>query len=100
VRHVPWRDDEAEEANALAYERGAGAFLGAALRRRPRHGARLLKLRSGHQVALFRREPGRPPTWGLRSLVAFSRGLVFGVRLRPLRPVSPRPGPDGPETRK
>src|SRR3546814_18359204 len=33
VEHLDWRDDSERLANLLVYSRGAGAFLGAALRR-------------------------------------------------------------------
>jgi GT2 family glycosyltransferase len=85
VAHLEWRDEPASMRNALAYERGAGAFLGAALRRHPRRGATLLKHRLGYQAALFGRQPDRPRTFGVRALVAFTGGVVYGVRLGPGR---------------
>ena len=40
VDHLEWRDDEETRENLLVYSRGAGAFIGAALRRAPRRWAR------------------------------------------------------------
>jgi hypothetical protein len=81
VAHAPWRDDAAESANALVYERGSGAFLGTALRRSPRRAWPLLKHRLGYQRQLRRESPfGRP------AFRAFLGGLAYGVRQRPWGP--------------
>lgn len=81
VAHVGWRDDAAESANALVYERGSGAFLGAALRRSPRRAWPLVKQRLGYQRQLRRESP-----FGRRALRAFGGGLAYGVRQRPWGP--------------
>jgi GT2 family glycosyltransferase len=101
VAHAAWRDDEAEVANALVYERGSGAFLGAALRRSPRGAWPLLKHRLGYQRQLRRESP-----FGRRALRAFAGGLLYGARQRPWGPGRsaalsgpggrrPGPGPTG-----
>lgn len=80
VEHVHWRDDHQEAANAVVYERGAGAFIGAAVRRSPRSGARLLAARLRHLRGLYRDGSfGRPAT------AAFAGGFAYGLRLRPWR---------------
>lgn len=73
VEHVAWRDAGAEAANRLVYERGAGAFLGAAVRRSPSTGLRLLAARLRYLA-------------GLRSVppaAAFAGGLAYGLRMSP-----------------
>src|SRR3546814_4062134 len=57
VEHLDWRDDSERLANLLVYSRGAGAFLGAALRRSPKAAAPLVvdrkstRLNSSHSCA-------------------------------------------------
>ena len=36
VEHLEWRDEEGRARNLVVYSQGAGAFLGAAVRRAPR----------------------------------------------------------------
>lgn len=84
VRHLAWRDDEQTLTNLLVYERGSGAFLGAALRRAPRAAVPLLRHRLGYQRALFADRRQRGTAFGPRTLVSFAGGLLYGVRLRPL----------------
>jgi len=84
VTHLAWRGTDESTANALVYERGSGAFLGAALRRGPRRAWPLVKHRLGYQrqlLAASRTGPDR--TFGRRALRAFVGGLAYGVRLRP-----------------
>jgi glycosyltransferase involved in cell wall biosynthesis len=83
VQHLEWRDDQEVLANLLVYERGSGAFLGAALRRAPRQAWPLLKQRLGYQLALFGEGRRRGWLFGPRTLAAFGGGLVYGIRLRP-----------------
>lgn len=83
VQHLEWRDDQQHKANLMVYERGSGAFLGAAVRRAPRATLLLLKYRLGYQLALFAERRQRGWTFGPRALVAFAGGLLYGVRLRP-----------------
>jgi GT2 family glycosyltransferase len=78
IRHLDWRSEEEERRNALVYERGGGAFVGAALRRSPREGARLLKRRLMYQRMLISADR----RFGTRGLVAFAGGLLYGVRLK------------------
>jgi hypothetical protein len=65
----------------MRYERGSGAWLGAALRREPATGARLLNLRMRYQVNAFRHNGSR---FGIRALSSFlgglGRGLTYGER--------------------
>jgi GT2 family glycosyltransferase len=101
VAHAAWRDEAAESANALVYERGSGAFLGAAIRRSPRAAWPLLKHRLGYQRQLRRESP-----FGRRALRAFAGGLAYGLGRRPWGPgrsralsgagaPPPGPGPTG-----
>jgi len=77
VQHLDWRTEAENRRNAMGYERGAGAVVGAAIRRAPREGVRLLRHRVGYQRRLL--DANRP--FGLRALVAFAGGLAYGIRL-------------------
>jgi GT2 family glycosyltransferase len=79
VQHLDWRDEEQDRRNALGYERGGGALIGASLRRAPRDGLRLLRRRLDYQRMLLRADR----QFGRRGLVAFAGGLLYGIRLRP-----------------
>ena len=86
VAHVEWRDPAEEARNALVYERGSGAFLGAAVRRSPRRAWPLLKHRYGYARQLLRDRRGADRAFARRALAAFLGGLVYGVRLPPWPP--------------
>jgi GT2 family glycosyltransferase len=77
VNHLGWRSEKEERENALRYERGGGALIGAAIHRSPTDGWQLLKRRMGYQRMLLRVNP----RFGFRGLVAFAGGLLYGVRL-------------------
>ena len=64
VTHLDWRDADQAMANVLVYERGSGAFLGAALRRDRGPALELLKHRLGYQRQLFRDRGQRSWTFG------------------------------------
>ena len=89
VEHVAWRDPAEERRNLLVYSRGAGAFLGAALRRRPRRHLLLLLRRIRYQLRLWRfwREEG--VGFGPRTSLSFLGGLLAGLRLGPRRWIEP-----------
>lgn len=89
VEHMDWRDPEQDASNQLVYERGAGAFLGAALRRGLGHGWPLLKHRLGYARQLVADRTGPDRRYALRALREFAGGLVYGLRLRPWK------GPSG-----
>jgi len=77
VGHLTWRNPADQRANQLVYERGAGAFLGAALRRRSVGSLRLLAYRLRYQrglIAVDRR-------FGWEALRQLLGGLAYGVRL-------------------
>ena len=78
VHHLDWRSEVENRDNALLYERGGGAFIGAAIRRSPTDGMRLLRRRVGYQRMLIRAER----RFGYRALPAFARGLLFGLTLK------------------
>jgi GT2 family glycosyltransferase len=77
VVHLAWRSDEDNAANLSAYERGAGYWIGKAMRER-RPAAHYVRGR----LRLHRQ--GRRP--GVRS--AFAAGLLRGLRLTPASPGS------------
>ncbi len=85
VRHLDWRDAGETRRNLLVYSRGAGAFVGAAVRRSPRSGLRVLVRRARYQASLWRHTEAEGAGFGLATTVAFARGLVRGLLLRPLR---------------
>jgi GT2 family glycosyltransferase len=84
VEHLEWRDADATRRNLLVYSRGAGAFVGLALRRDLRSGLRLLRRRSRYQATLWRRSGPEDRAFGPASSAAFARGLVHGLRLKPM----------------
>lgn len=89
VEHVGWRDRVAERHNLSVYSRGAGAFIGAALRRAPRRHLGLLVRRARYQARLWRFWRVEGPWFGPRTTLSFLGGLVAGLRLEPRRWMSP-----------
>jgi glycosyltransferase involved in cell wall biosynthesis len=85
VRHVDWRSEAEHAANVLVYERGAGIWVGAALRRSPRRAAKVAVLRLRYQAGLFRDRGARGAAFGPRTAAAFAGGVAAGLRLRPAR---------------
>ena len=85
VEHVGWRTSDERHRNLVVYSRGAGAFIGAALRRDPIRWWRLPVRRLRYELRQWRywREEG--PSFGPRVTVAFLRGLLAGLRLEPRR---------------
>jgi GT2 family glycosyltransferase len=82
--HLEWRDAGEERATALIYERGAGAFIGSSLRRRPAVGARHLRWRLTYLRHAVWKQKGDWRFAG-RATAAFLGGVVYGLRLRPTR---------------
>jgi GT2 family glycosyltransferase len=78
VQHLDWRSDEENRANALVYERGGGAVVGAALRRSISAGWPVLRQRLVYQRSVFSWNRRFAP----RALAAFAGGLLYGLRLR------------------
>jgi glycosyltransferase involved in cell wall biosynthesis len=77
VQHLEWRTAEQEWDNALSYERGSGAVVGAALRRSPKEAWPILRRRLAYQRDVFvtnRR-------FGIAAAGAFSAGLLYGIQL-------------------
>jgi hypothetical protein len=85
VQHLEWRDDAETRSNLLVYSRGAGAFLGAALRRAPRRWARTSVRRAKYQLSLWRHHDEAGWSFGPATSLAFARGLARGLLLRPKR---------------
>ena len=77
VQHLDWRTSDEDRRNALSYERGGGAVVGAALRRSPKEGWTVLRHRAHYQRIVF--DMNR--SFGLAALGAFAGGLLYGVRL-------------------
>jgi GT2 family glycosyltransferase len=77
VHHLDWRTTDQDWHNALSYERGAGAVVGAALRRSPKEGWPILRSRLGYQRDIL----GTNRKFGLAAMGAFGAGLLYGVRL-------------------
>ena len=89
VEHLDWRDDQERTRNLLVYSRGAGAFLGAALRRDPARWARLVLARARYQLELWRAWRREGPAFGPATSLAFASGLLRGLLLRPVRFIDP-----------
>jgi GT2 family glycosyltransferase len=85
VEHLEWRTDEETRRNLLVYSRGAGAFLGAALRRSPRRWMRLTARRLRYQLLLWRHRAHEGLWFGPATTWAFIRGLCRGLLLGPRR---------------
>ena len=83
VRHVDWRSDEEDAANYRVFAFGAGAYIGAALRRAPRANVKLFALLTGHYLELWRDRVRSKPSFGPAIFLAFGRGVAHGLRLRP-----------------
>lgn len=83
VRHLDWRSGSEDLRNLLTYERGAGALVGAALRRRPFRWWKYAVLRLGHEAGLARSRTPDGRRFGTRGLRSFAGGVVYGLRLRP-----------------
>lgn len=83
VEHLAWRDATETTTNLLVYERGAGAFIGAALRRNWRDGWPLLKHRLGYERQLVADRRGTERRFAGQAVRAFAGGVVYGLRLKP-----------------
>jgi GT2 family glycosyltransferase len=85
VSHLDWRTPEEESANLFVYEWGAGAYMGAGLRRSPRTTIKPFLLRLRYQAELWGDRDLRGASFGPRTTAAFTRGVADGVRLPPRR---------------
>lgn len=81
VRHVEWRTPGEEVRNRLVYERGAGAWVGAAIRRGSASAAATIVSRLRYQGAHLR----TPGAFALRAEIAFCSGVATGLGLTPRR---------------
>jgi glycosyltransferase involved in cell wall biosynthesis len=77
IRHVEWRTSSQEVRNLLVYERGAGAWIGAAIRRGSPTALPAIMTRLRYQCAHLR----TPGVFALRAEIAFCSGLAYGLRL-------------------
>jgi GT2 family glycosyltransferase len=96
VEHLDWRGDDERLANLMVYSRGAGAFLGAAVRRAPRHWTRLLVRRCRYQLELWRAWRTEGLSFGPRTTATFAYGFARGLLLRPHRFIDPALDASGP----
>jgi hypothetical protein len=78
VRHIEWRSEAGNEANLLAYEEGAGVWIGKALRED--FWTTWPFLRERLEMIKARKGPGRDLS---RALL---RGLATGLRLNGWKP--------------
>jgi hypothetical protein len=85
VRHIDWRSATDWKANLMAYELGAGAWIGKALRDDPRSALGFLRYR----VVLQKGTAAHAEDVGDRTMTraalarAFGRGLLAGIKLKP-----------------
>jgi GT2 family glycosyltransferase len=77
VHHLDWRSEQENRRNALVYERGGGALVGAAVRRDRTEGLDLLRRRLRYQRNLIAADRG----FGVRGLMSFAGGFQYGLRL-------------------
>lgn len=87
VQHLEWRTEAQNLRNLLVYERGAGAWAGAALRRDPSGAAGAVWTRLRYQADLVSAPPSA--SFALRAQAAFCAGLWAGMRLAPERFLEP-----------
>jgi glycosyltransferase involved in cell wall biosynthesis len=87
VRHIEWRSGEQLHDNLVAYERGAGMWIGKAFRESPTEGFAFLRGRLAliRDLAAYARENGGPAVPVAALSAALARGLAAGVRMRPWR---------------
>ena len=85
VTHIEWRNPAESRANLTVYERGAGAWLGAALRRHSRGLAKIIVLRLHYQIGLWSDRRTRGFWYAPRMTIAFIGGLVRGLTYAPQR---------------
>jgi polysaccharide biosynthesis protein PslH len=85
VDHLGWRDSDQSMRNLLAYQRGSGTYLGTGLRRDAGRALKRLLLRSRYEPVWWDDRRTRGWRFGPRMSLAFARGLLDGLRLRPRR---------------
>ena len=83
VQHLPWRSESEDVQNLLVYERGGGAWVGAAVRRDPRAAAGAIWTRLRYQLGHF--SSPSSTRFALRAQLSFGSGLAAGLRLAPRR---------------
>jgi GT2 family glycosyltransferase len=83
VRHMDWRSSEANRENLIAYEHGAGRWIGKTFREQPRAGLSFL----GERIELirYRSEVGKRNISGRELAAALGRGFASGVLMKPWR---------------
>jgi glycosyltransferase involved in cell wall biosynthesis len=94
VRHIDWRSAEDRTQNLMAYEHGAGAWIGKALREQPHEALSFLTARIELQkgTAAHAKDIGDRTMTRAKLARAFARGLLEGIKLKPWRkPIAERP---------
>lgn len=91
VQHLEWRNAEESLANLSVYQRGAGAYLGAGLRRDLRTTFKPFVLRIAHELGYWRNWSTHGSGFAPKMTLAFAAGLADGVALAPRRFLSPPP---------
>jgi glycosyltransferase involved in cell wall biosynthesis/GT2 family glycosyltransferase len=93
VQHLEWRSPAETAENVLVYQRGAGAYLGAAMRRSPRTAWKPALLRIAHERGRWRPSSSTALITRLRLLAGFVGGILAGLRLAPERFIEPATHP-------
>jgi hypothetical protein len=87
VKHSDWRSPAEHRATLIAYEKGSGAWIGKALRERPRNAATYLRWHFWNltDYATYRRNHRTESPSVIKLAGAFARGLLLGLRMGPWR---------------
>ncbi|CAN5520269.1 glycosyltransferase [soil metagenome] len=85
VTHLEWRDEQETMRNLLVYSKGAGAFLGVAVRRARHRWLGLVLKRLRYQARLWRHAGAEGWLFGPRTTAAFLSGFARGLLLGPKR---------------
>lgn len=87
VRHIDWRSSTERRENVIAYEHGAGVWIGKALREEPMSAISFLRARVQLQKDTVEYakdfDDGSIPRSAFAR--AFARGILAGIRMRPWR---------------
>lgn len=87
VRHMEWRSEEDHRRVLRAYERGAGAWIGKAIREEGWPALVYLKQRFDLVRGRLRDDSGRRgPTDAVMTFAALARGVARGLRMPPWAP--------------
>jgi glycosyltransferase involved in cell wall biosynthesis len=87
VRHIAWRSSNERRNNVIAYEHGAGVWIGKALREEPRAAMSFFRARVKLQKDTVEYAKNLDDASIPRAAFsrAFARGILAGIRMRPWR---------------